>query len=76
MHGWGFDTPKRLKQEVASIHAIGERVGSKMAIRNADCLEWGLVHPRIDTWSPEELYVGGFKSGLHSIDSDGCIAVT
>jgi len=196
MHGWGFDTSKRLKQEVASIHAIRERVGSQMdlmtdpaceyptfanalkigkacdednffwledpfrdggisayahrqlrrmiktpllmgehlrmvypkvdfliaegtdymrgdiykdggitglmkvahavegfgldielhggsvpiqhcmaAIRNTNYLEWGLVHPKIDTWSPDELYLSGFKSRLHAIDSDGCITV-
>jgi L-alanine-DL-glutamate epimerase-like enolase superfamily enzyme len=30
IHGWGFDTPARLKQEVATIHAVRERVGDKM----------------------------------------------
>ncbi|MEM2905453.1 MAG: enolase C-terminal domain-like protein [Candidatus Bathyarchaeia archaeon] len=30
IHGWGFDTPARIKQEVATIHAVRERVGDKM----------------------------------------------
>ena len=45
------------------------------AIRNTNYLEWGLVHPKIDTWSPEELYLSGYKSGLQAIDSNGCITV-
>jgi L-alanine-DL-glutamate epimerase-like enolase superfamily enzyme len=30
IHGWGFDTPKRLKQEISTIHSVRERVGDKM----------------------------------------------
>ena len=45
------------------------------AIRNTNYLEWGLVHPKIDTWPPEELYLSGYKSGLQAIDSNGCITV-
>ncbi|MDH5689351.1 MAG: mandelate racemase, partial [Candidatus Bathyarchaeota archaeon] len=45
------------------------------AIRNTNYLEWGLVHPKIDTWPPEELYLSGYKSGLQAIDRNGCITV-
>lgn len=199
IHGWGYDTPKRLKQEVATIHAVGQRVGDKMklmidpaceyptwanalelgracdeegffwledpfrdggisafahrklrqliktpllqtehlrtvypkvdfivaegtdfvrgdvgkdggitgvmkvahategfgldiemhgggitcqqcmaAIRNTNFLEWGLVHPQpgIDTGAADEIYLSGYKGGLHAIDSDGCINIT
>jgi L-alanine-DL-glutamate epimerase-like enolase superfamily enzyme len=197
IHGWGFDTPKRIKQEIATIHAVGERVGNKMklmidpaceyptwanaleigracdeenffwledpfrdggisafahrklrqmlktpllqtehlrtvypkvdfivaegtdfvrgdvdkdggitgvmkvahaaegfgldlemhggditcqqcmaAIRNTNFLEWGLVHPKVDTWEPEELYLSGHKQGLNAIDSEGNIKIT
>jgi L-alanine-DL-glutamate epimerase-like enolase superfamily enzyme len=32
IHGWGFDTPRRLQQEVATIHAVRERVGDEMRL--------------------------------------------
>jgi L-alanine-DL-glutamate epimerase-like enolase superfamily enzyme len=47
------------------------------AIRNTNYLEGpGLVHPKVDTEPPEELYLGGYKGGLASIDSKGCVNIT
>jgi L-alanine-DL-glutamate epimerase-like enolase superfamily enzyme len=47
------------------------------AIRNTNYLEGpGLVHPKVDTEPPEELYLDGYKGGLTSIDGNGCVNIT
>lgn len=40
IHGWGFDTPSRLKQEVATIHGVRERVGDKMNLMTDPACEY------------------------------------
>ncbi len=47
------------------------------AVRNTNYLEGpGLVHPRVDTEPPDDLYLRGYRGGLTSIDREGCVTIT
>jgi len=66
--GFGLDVEMH-GSDIACQHCMA-------AIRNTNYYENGLLHPKVDVGPPEELYLSGYKSGMHAIDSNGCINIT